>query len=268
MIDDNLMTMDMLRVVTPGRVRLACDRFGTGPPLVLVHGAFCDHRSNWQFVAPDFARHFTVHAVARRGRGESDATAGHSVADDAEDVAALIAAIEGPVHLLGHSYGALVALEGAAGVRERVAKLVLYEPPPPEASSAGQLDELEGFAAARDWEGYVGLFLQDELSLSDSELAEMRETPLWPQFVAQAPPTRHDLLALPRHGFDPKRFAGVDMPVMLQIGTESRREAYATDALAAVLPNARIAELPGQGHDAVFTAPELFARQVIDFLRE
>jgi pimeloyl-ACP methyl ester carboxylesterase len=95
----------------------------------------------------------------------------------------------------------------------------------------------------------------------------MRASPLWPQFATDAPATRQDILALPAHDFDPARFTGLSMPVLLQIGTESRRENWATDALAAVLPDARIAELPGQGHDAMFTAPELYARQVIDFLR-
>ncbi len=261
---ERIVTRDL---VTPQGVTISYDRFGTGPPLVLVHGSFCDHRTNWQFEAPDFARHFTVYAVARRGRGETDATEGHSVADEAGDVAALIEAIVGPVHLLGHSYGALVAQEAAPLVRQRIAKLVLYEPPLPEAVSMKDMATLEACANAGDWEGFTSAFLQDELSLSDSELAELRATPLWPQFVAEAPATRHDLLALPRHSFDPVRFSGLEMPVMLQIGTESRRETYATDALAAVLPGARIVELPGEGHDAVLTAPDLYARQVIDFLR-
>ena len=42
---------------------------GNGPPLVLVHGAFSDHDTNWAFVAPLFRQLFTVYAVARRGRG-------------------------------------------------------------------------------------------------------------------------------------------------------------------------------------------------------
>ena len=267
MSDTNLELIETRCLQSRQGVAITCDRFGTGPPLVLVHGSFCDHRTNWQFVAPEFARHVTVHALARRGRDKTDATEGHSVADEADDVAALIEAIDGPVHLLGHSYGALVALEAAPLVRQRIAKLVLYEPPLPEAVSAKEVAALEAFAAAGDWEGYTTAFLRDQLSLSDSDLADMRATPLWSQFVAEAPPTRHDLLALPGHSFDPKRFAGLDMPVMLQIGTESRRETYATDALAAVLPNARIVDLPGHGHDAVLTAPEVYARQVIGFLR-
>jgi hypothetical protein len=36
--------------------------------LVLVHGSFSDHNSNWEFVKPLFEKQFTVYAVARRGR--------------------------------------------------------------------------------------------------------------------------------------------------------------------------------------------------------
>ena len=255
------------RLRTPAGVTIHHERFGTGPPLLLVHGSFCDHRSNWQFVAPTLAEAFTVHALARRGRGESDATADHGVEDEAADVAALIKAIDGPVHLLDHSYGALIALAAAPHVRDRIRKLVLYEPPLPGSFKPARLAELEDMAVAGDWEGFTSSFLREELDLSDSDLDAMRESPLWPQFLDAAPPTLQDLRALPKYDFDPRQFARLEMPVMLQIGTESQHDTYATDALAQVLPNAMIAELPGQGHDAVFTAPDLYARQVIDFLR-
>jgi len=41
---------------------------GSGPPLVLVHGGFSDHETNWRFVAPLLGQRFTMYALARRGR--------------------------------------------------------------------------------------------------------------------------------------------------------------------------------------------------------
>ncbi len=266
MTDTQRETIETCRLVTPQGVAIAYDRFGTGSPLVLVHGSFSDHRSNWQFVAPDFARHFTIHALARRGRGKTDATGGHSVYDEAADVAALIAAIDGRVHLLGHSYGALVALEGAVHAPDRIAKLVLYEPPIPGIVTPATLAALDARAAARDWEGFTETFLREVVSVTEAELAAFRESPLWPQFVADARATTHEV-GLPGFSFDPDRYTELKMPVMLQVGTETQGDYWATDALADVLPNARIAELSNQGHDAMFTAPDLYARQVIDFLR-
>lgn len=53
---------------------------------------------------------------------------------------------------------------------------------------------------------------------------------------------------------------------MLQIGTESPRDLYVTDALAAVLPDVRIEELRGQAHGGMTTAPKMYAEVVCRFL--
>jgi alpha-beta hydrolase superfamily lysophospholipase len=86
------------------------DQYGSGPPLVLVHGAFSAHQANWAFVKPLLEPQFTVSAIARRGRGETDGTAGHSLEDESRDVVAVMQSIGAPVFLLGHSYGAQTAL--------------------------------------------------------------------------------------------------------------------------------------------------------------
>jgi hypothetical protein len=56
------------------------------------------------------------------------------------------------------------------------------------------------------------------------------------------------------------------VPVLLQIGSESSRDLYVTDALAAVLPDARVEELPGQAHEGMTTAPKMYAEAVFRFL--
>jgi hypothetical protein len=53
---------------------------------------------------------------------------------------------------------------------------------------------------------------------------------------------------------------------MLQVGRESPREIYVTDALAAELQDVQIEELPGQAHESMNTAPELYADSVIRYL--
>jgi alpha-beta hydrolase superfamily lysophospholipase len=67
--------------------------------LVLVHGSFGDHRTNWEFVKPLFEKQFTVYAIARRGRGETNATQGHRLEDESSDVMAVIRSIGEPVFL-------------------------------------------------------------------------------------------------------------------------------------------------------------------------
>ena len=138
----------MKQIHSPAGARVAYDQYGSGPPLVLVHGGFSDHCTNWEFVKPLLAPRFTVYAIARRGRGKTDATRGHSVQDESRDVAALIEAVGEPVFLLGHSYGALCALAAAVRVPGRVRKLVLYEAPRPGTLTPEAMARLEALADA------------------------------------------------------------------------------------------------------------------------
>ncbi len=69
------------RITSPGGVTVSYGKYGSGPPLVLVHGAFSDDHTNWEFVRPILQQRFTIYAIARRGRGETDATEGHRLED-------------------------------------------------------------------------------------------------------------------------------------------------------------------------------------------
>src|SRR3712207_493811 len=170
----------MERIASPTGATVSYDKRGSGPPLVLVHGGFSDHETNWAFVMPLLTPRFTVHVVARRGRGETDATEGHGIEDEGRDVAALVEAIGAPVFLLGHSYGAQVALAVSARVPDRVRKLVLYEPPWPGILGEGALARLERLAEGGDWEGFAAAFFRDVLAVPAGELDELRATELWP----------------------------------------------------------------------------------------
>jgi pimeloyl-ACP methyl ester carboxylesterase len=98
---------------------------------VLVHGVTSSSRTWWR-VGPALAgRGFGVLAVDLRGHGASPrAAAGLAVADLADDVAETVAVAGGPVDLLvGHSLGALVALE-VVGRHPGFARRLVVEDPP------------------------------------------------------------------------------------------------------------------------------------------
>jgi pimeloyl-ACP methyl ester carboxylesterase len=40
----------MHHIATAHGVRVSYERYGTGPALVLAHGGFSDHRTNWESV--------------------------------------------------------------------------------------------------------------------------------------------------------------------------------------------------------------------------
>jgi pimeloyl-ACP methyl ester carboxylesterase len=258
----------MERLTTRRGVTVSYERTGDGPPLVLVHGAFSDHDTNWTFVKPRLAEAFTVYAVARRGRGETDATRNHELTDEAEDVVSVLERIEEPVFLLGHSYGAHCALLATHRAPARVLKLVLYEPAWPSLMTPEALAPLERLAADGDWEAFASSFFHLALHVPTVELDALRATDLWPPILADAEASLGDLRALQRYDFDARRFRDLTLPVLLQVGTESPRDLYATDALAAVLPDARIEELAGQAHEGMTTAPDQYVESVMRFLRD
>ena len=252
----------MQRIPSPAGVTVSYERYGSGLPLVLVHGSFSDHRTNWEFVRPLLGKQFTVHAIARRGRGETVATRGHSLEDEGRDVAAVIRAIGEPVFLLGHSYGAQAALVAATEVADLLRRLILYEPPWPRAVDSEALARLETLGQVGDWDGLATTFFRDQLSVPIRELDALRVTALWPPIVADAEASLGDLRALSRYDFRAERFRGLRVPVVLQIGTESPRDLYVTDALAAVLPDVGIQELTSQAHEGMTAAPEIYAEAV------
>ncbi len=71
--------------------RIAFDRSGDGPPVILVDAAL-HYRSYSSFhgLAPLLAREFTVYTYDRRGRGESTDTAPYAPDREVEDLEALI----------------------------------------------------------------------------------------------------------------------------------------------------------------------------------
>jgi pimeloyl-ACP methyl ester carboxylesterase len=254
----------MERLISREGTTVSYDRSGSGPALVLVHGGFSNHHTNWEFVKSTLAQQFTVYAVARRGRGETDATIGHSLEDEARDVVAVIEVAGEPVFLLGHSYGAQCALAAAALIQHRVRRLVLYEPPWPRALTPN-VGRLETLAAAGAWDEFADTFFRHSLSVPDEELDAVRASELWPPIVADARATLGDLRALTRYAFEAERFREVRIPVLLQVGSESPRDLYVTDALAAVLPDRHIEILPGQAHEGMTTAPDMYAEAVKRF---
>ena len=258
----------MERLIVADGTVISYDKYGSGPALVLVHGGFSDHVTNWEFVKPTLQDRFTIYAIARRGRGETDATAGHTIEDEGNDVAALINAIGEPVFLLGHSYGGQCALAAALIVPDRIRKLVVYEAPWPGALKREDVARLEELGAAHNWDQLAVTFFRDMLFVPAEEVEAVRSSPLWPPIVGDAEASLGDLRAVSRYRFDAGRWRDLDIPVLLQIGSESHHHLYVTDALASVLPNAHVQALAGQAHEGMTTAPEMYAEAITRFLLE
>lgn len=120
---------------------------GSGDVVILIHGSLCDHRYwRWQMAA--FAQSFRVVApslpgcwpdavgpASFKGPAPDDRFSMARHAQAIVDLAQLLSP-DRPVHLLGHSRGAQVALEAALAMPDHVARLVLADPGFPFAGEA------------------------------------------------------------------------------------------------------------------------------------
>jgi pimeloyl-ACP methyl ester carboxylesterase len=77
---------------------------------------------------PLLAPKFRVCAMARRAHGGSGDSLPYSLQKEVDDVVAVVAVQPGPVFVVGHSFGAVLAFE-AAFRTPKIARLALYEPP-------------------------------------------------------------------------------------------------------------------------------------------
>ena len=249
---------------------IAYQRSGEGSPLVLVHGTSADH-SRWRPVLPALEEHFTVYAVDRRGRGGSGDSDDYAIEREFEDVAAVVDSVGEPTNLLGHSYGALCALEAALLTRN-VRKLVLYEPgmnvtgeqiyPP------GFIERLDALLEAGDQDGVISTMFRELVGMPQEEVEYLRSLPAWQERVKAAHTVPRELGADEHYHFVSERFKGLSTPTLVLEGSDSPAFLKAADkAVDETLPNCRIVVMPGQGHAAMDTGTDLFTTEVVRFLK-
>jgi pimeloyl-ACP methyl ester carboxylesterase len=254
------------RVAAPDGVSLAVEVSGSGPPLVMVHGAGSG-RWGFDLVRPLLEPRFEVWALDRRGRGDSGDGDGYSVEREFEDVAAVVRAAGDGAMLFGHSYGGLVAT-GAAMRLEELTRLALYEAPMGGvlADEAWQ-ERFEADLAAGQPEEAVRRFLHDVGGYSHVEIDVMENTPAWGQRLAAAPTVPRELSAERALATDGLGLDRLDLACLMLVGSESPEWARrSTAAFAEAIPGVEVRTLEGHGHGAAVSGPALLAAELERFL--
>jgi pimeloyl-ACP methyl ester carboxylesterase len=108
----------------PAAKRLEVERLGAGPAVVLVHGSVVGAARTWRHQRP-LASEWTLVLPNRPGFGASPPLERGDFEAEAPLIAALLA---GGAHLVGHSYGAIIALYAAALAADSVHSLTVSEP--------------------------------------------------------------------------------------------------------------------------------------------
>lgn len=237
---------------------------------MLVHGTTADHTTTWRLVLPELEQRFSVYAMDRRGRGRSGDSPAYDLQREAEDVAAVVDWIGGPVSVLGHSHGGLCAIE-AALLTMNLRRLILYEGVPLRGADdfkPGVIERLDAALRKGDVEDVLIGLLRDVAEMPPEEIAQLRSQPdAWRVRLANARTIPRELRACERYVFAPDRFRELRTPTLLLVGGDSPpRELASATRVADALPDARITVLAGQQHVAMYTAPDTFVKEVVQFL--
>ena len=238
--------------VNAGGVRTYYEVYGEGEALVLLHGGLATAES-WAMQVPTLAERYRVYVPERRGSGRTPDVAGPITYEmmAADTAAFLEAAGTGAAHLVGWSDGAVVGMLVALRRPELVRKLVVI----------GQYFNFDGQVPEfRAMIEYWGSSLPEALH----EVYD-RVSPDGPEHF---PVVLEKMMRMWREEPDIALFelAGVRAPVLLMQGDEDIVKVEHSATLAATLPDAQLAVIPGSSHMAPLEKPDLVNRLILDFL--
>jgi pimeloyl-ACP methyl ester carboxylesterase len=249
---------------------------GEGAAIIVGHCSSASHKEwlplieklspKWHVLAPDFI-----------GYGQSGAWPEDKVFTGQADVNVLLELakkVDGPVHLVGHSYGAALALAAARVLGPKVKSLVLVEPVAfnllrvehhPEwaeierlgvavLTAVGRGDDRDAAAAfMRYWLGRFRWWMSPE-RFKDAITATIRKVALEFMIIIDAETRLSD-------------FASIEAPALLIVGSKTRAPARAVvDMLATALPDASVKVVKGAGHMSPFTHPSELNRLILEHL--
>ena len=246
---------------------IAFTKRGSGPPLIIVDGAFC-YRENGPAteLASLLAQHFTVFTYDRRGRGESGDTAPYAVEREVEDFQAIAKESGAAPFALGISSGGALILQAVASGVD-VKEIALYEPPYVTSVKAGSFEDartrLQSFISMGDRAGAVSFFMTDVYGAPRAFVFAM---PLlmpnaWRRNKLVANTLPYDLTILEDRSVLHERSSAISVRTLVVGGEKSPKELHdAVASVASALPNAHSQFLPGQDHNisSRALAPVLF----------
>jgi len=253
---------------------------GEGDPVVLLHSGGMSSRQ-WRPLIRALEKTHRVIAPDFLGSGDNppwpeDQEFGFEM--DADAVARLLRDLAGPAHLVGHSYGGLVALTLARSQPRQVRSLTVYDPVAFGVLHAvGDPDGLADLARADDYP----VFTDDARGGGEAWLEVFVDYWNGPgSWRALPDPTKQAFLRVGRKVYAEVRsllrdrtgaaaYAGVTAPTLLLGGQRSplavRR---VVELLAGSLPSATLRIVEGAGHMGPITHGDVVNRLVVEHIRQ
>ncbi|MDX1404680.1 MAG: alpha/beta hydrolase [Woeseiaceae bacterium] len=253
---------------------------GSGPGVLCLH-ANASSSSQWRSLMDKLAPRFRVVAVDLYGAGKSPRRPDYLKArllDEVQLIEPVLDRLHGDVILIGHSYGAAVALIAALNHRDRVRSLILYEPtmfslvdaqsPPPNDADGIREAVKDALAALVSGNKAVAAkrFIDYWMGPGTFQGMPERNQEAIAASIVDVGAWRDALLGEPT----PLRaFAELDIPVLYMKGKLSQPSSLAVARLlTAVLPNVAIVEFEKLGHMGPVTHPDVVNERIERYLAD
>jgi len=272
----------MSKVVVNG-INIHYQRRGQGPDVVMIHGV-ASNLALWLNIQRALAEEFRVTTYDLRGHGYSDMPpSGYTSADMAADLNALLdyLGIE-QAHLVGHSFGGLVALHYTVFYPKRVNKLILAETGIPAVESTRKSNPV--FEEWKERLKNFGVFIpddkQDDVDYLLIQTRKVRQSFLGPKAKRRKMGVLPSLERLSRlikttsilddfrttAGLTLDKICQIPHQIFVSYGGRSPSMA-SCQYLQKNLSNCTSTIIPNAGHFYLVTQPELFTKNLREFLQ-
>jgi pimeloyl-ACP methyl ester carboxylesterase len=264
----------MKNVVLDGAARFF-DEEGAGPTVILVHGSLSSSRQ-WRKLMERLRGRFRVLALdlyAAAPESAEPRIGDFSFAEDCAFVRGLIDDSGGKVHLVGHSWGGVVAAKAAFGRRDKLASLTLIEPScfhllnrsgAEYAEILDVYDRGRALFARGDTVGAARLFV--DYWMGPAAFASMpasRQRPI----VAAIPRLHQDWAGTLDMNTTLDDYCAFKVRTLLMVARDTRRpSARIAVSIGAALPNVTKVEIENGGHMSPLTNPEPVNAAIEKFL--
>ncbi len=236
-------------------IELYYETFGSGEPLLLIHGGGATIES-WFAQIPEFSQKFRVIVPDSRGHGRTcDAEGSINFTLMASDFEGLLDHLGiNNVLIVGWSDGGVIGLEMAMRRPDLVKKVVAFGA---HARPDGMTEEFTAAVESFTPENFPAILVEGYKALSPDGADH------WPVIFGKL-----KIMWLTQPNYQDNELASIRCPVLLLLGEHDIVRESESERIAALVPKARLTTLAGLTHYAPVEAPEVFNREIIQFLEE